>query len=165
MAALCRERGVSLIAYGALLGGFLSERWLGAAEPQAPFENRSLAKYKLILDEFGSWAAFQGVLRAAQAVASRHRVGIGSVGLAWVLTRPQAAAVIVGARGAHWLRSVLCAPDLAMDEDDLGTLEASTRAGRGPRGDIYELERVKGGRHAAIMRYDLNQAAAGAGGR
>jgi aryl-alcohol dehydrogenase-like predicted oxidoreductase len=33
MAALCAERGVRFLCYGSLLGGFLSERWLGAAEP------------------------------------------------------------------------------------------------------------------------------------
>jgi hypothetical protein len=27
-----------------------------------------------------------------------------------------------------------------------------------PPGDVYAAERVRGGRHAAIMRYDLNRA-------
>ena len=44
MAALCRERGVSLLCYGALAGGFFHERWLGAAEPVEPLENRRWAR-------------------------------------------------------------------------------------------------------------------------
>ena len=35
MSALCQARGVKLLTYGVLAGGFLSERWLGAAEPAA----------------------------------------------------------------------------------------------------------------------------------
>ena len=31
MSAFCLENGVRLLAYGTLGGGFLSERWLGAA--------------------------------------------------------------------------------------------------------------------------------------
>ena len=33
-------------------------------------------------------------------------------------------------------------------------------ASRGPAGDIYDLERVKGGPHASIMRYTLARDAA-----
>ncbi len=33
MSRLCLARGVRLLAYGSLGGGFLSERWLGAAQP------------------------------------------------------------------------------------------------------------------------------------
>jgi hypothetical protein len=31
----------------------------GAPEPTQPFENRSIVKYKLIVDEFGGWELFQ----------------------------------------------------------------------------------------------------------
>ena len=46
MAALCGAHGVGLLTYGALAGGFLSERWLGQPEPGDPLENRSLVKYQ-----------------------------------------------------------------------------------------------------------------------
>ena len=35
MSTLCLDRGVRLLAYGVLGGGFLAERWLGAPEPAA----------------------------------------------------------------------------------------------------------------------------------
>ena len=53
MARACRRHGIGLLAYGALGGGFLSERWLGQAAPREPLENRSLVKYRLIIDECG----------------------------------------------------------------------------------------------------------------
>jgi hypothetical protein len=51
MASLVGSRNIRFLCYGSILGGFLSERWLGVTEPKEPFENRSLVKYKLIIDE------------------------------------------------------------------------------------------------------------------
>ncbi len=55
--ALCRKTGIKLLSYGAVAGGFLSERWLGQMPPKT-LENRSLIKYRLIIDEFGGFALF-----------------------------------------------------------------------------------------------------------
>ena len=58
---------------------FSSDRWLGAPEPAQPLENRSLVKYKLIIDDFGGWTLFQELLaRAAprrRPARQRHRHG------------------------------------------------------------------------------------------
>jgi aryl-alcohol dehydrogenase-like predicted oxidoreductase len=59
---LCAERDVKLLCYGTVAGGFLSERWLGQREPGEAFANRSLTKYKLIIDDFGGWELFQELL-------------------------------------------------------------------------------------------------------
>jgi aryl-alcohol dehydrogenase-like predicted oxidoreductase len=158
MAALCRERGVALLCYGTLLGGFLSEVWLATPEPPAPLENRSLTKYRLILDAFGGWGAFQRLLAALSEVARRHAVGIGTVGLRWVLDRPGVAGVIVGARSARRLTETLAALSLRLDDADRERIDAATRGASGPAGDCYDLERDTAGPHAAVMRYDLNAA-------
>ena len=71
MQALCLERGVKLLCYGALGGGFLSERWLGAPEP-AEVGDWSKMKYRRFIDAVGGWAALQGVLRAADGIARKH---------------------------------------------------------------------------------------------
>ncbi len=67
------------------------------------FENRSLIKYRLIIDEFGPWALFQDLLRALKAVGDRHDVSLSAVATRWVLDQPQVAAGIVGARYARHL--------------------------------------------------------------
>jgi len=100
LAALCERRGVALLCYGSVAGGFLGDRWLGAAEPAGELENRSLVKYKLIIDDFGGWAAFQRLLRALRRIADRHGADLASVASRYVLDRPGVAAVIVGARSA-----------------------------------------------------------------
>ena len=91
LAALCRAHGVWLLCYGIGAGGFLSDRWLGAPEPAAPLENRSLVKYKLIIDDFGGWELFQELLRALRRIADRHGVDIATSRAAMSLDRPRVA--------------------------------------------------------------------------
>ena len=77
LAALCRAHGVGLICYGSVAGGFLSDRWLGQPEPAQPLANRSLVKYKLIIDDFGGWTLFQELAARApprrRPARRRHR--------------------------------------------------------------------------------------------
>ena len=159
MRALCELHGISLLAYGALAGGFLHERWLGAPAPEEPLENRSLVKYKLIIDEWGGWEPFQTLLRALQQVAQAHATSIGAVAIRWVLDQPAVGAAIVGSRDAKHLPGTLAALTLALSDAERATLAGALGDAPGPTGDVYSLEREKGGRHAAIMRYGLNRMA------
>ena len=138
-----------------MLGGFLSERWLGAPEPTEPLPNRSLTKYKLIIDEALGWNGFQDLLGAVRDIARKHDTTIAAVGIAWVLRQPNVAAAIVGARDASHLRGTLAALQLRLDPVDLEVLEGAS--GRGIAGDVYELERDRGGPHGRIMKYNLNR--------
>jgi aryl-alcohol dehydrogenase-like predicted oxidoreductase len=157
MSTLCRERGVGLLAYGALAGGFLHERWLGAPEPVESLENRSLVKYKLIIDDFGGWVAYQSLLRTLTNMARAHDSSIGAIALRYVLDQPAVAAAIVGARNTAHLRRTVAASALTLSAAQAETLRAIAAAAAGPTGDVYSLEREKSGRHASIMRYNLNR--------
>ena len=155
VAAQCAREGIGLLCYGALAGGFLSDRYLGGPDPASPLENRSLVKYRLIIDEFGGWDRFQDMLAALGEVAARHGVGIGAVAIRWVLDQPGVSGVIVGARHARHLDQARQACVLALDDHDRAAIGRVQSASRGPNGDVYDLERVKGGAHASIMRYTL----------
>jgi aryl-alcohol dehydrogenase-like predicted oxidoreductase len=154
--ALCAARGVHLLGYGALAGGFLSERYLDAPPPPEPLENRSLVKYRLIIDEAGGWAQLQRLLAVLAEVARHRQCGLGAVAAAWVLQRRQVAAVIIGARHAAHLEATRTASTLELDADEVAAIGDAIATGTPVPGDVYCLERVSGGRHAAIMRYDLN---------
>jgi aryl-alcohol dehydrogenase-like predicted oxidoreductase len=150
-------RGVKLLCYGTLAGGFFSERWLGAPEPGAELGNRSLIKYKLVIDDFGGWDAFQSLLQACKAIGDRHGVGIATVATRWVLDQPGVAAAIVGARYADHLEQTLAVFRLRLDDEDHARLAPLLTAHPGPGGDTYALERDKSGRHGRIMKYNLNK--------
>jgi aryl-alcohol dehydrogenase-like predicted oxidoreductase len=127
MASFCREHGVTLLAYGSLLGGLLSEKYLGRNEPRrAELDTASLHKYKNMIDAWGGWALFQELLAVLKEIADRHRVSIANVGIRYVLDRPAVAGVIVGARLglAQHVADNLRAFGLELDDDDLAGIEA-----------------------------------------
>lgn len=96
---VCRARGVKLLAYGTLAGGWLSNRWLGQPEPDWEQSGTwSQMKYGRFLRVAGGWDPLQRVLRAADAVARRHGVSIANVASRYVLEQPAVAGIIIGAR-------------------------------------------------------------------
>jgi aryl-alcohol dehydrogenase-like predicted oxidoreductase len=157
LAALSIERGVQLLCYGTLAGGFLTEHWLGKVEPLEGLVNRSLIKYKLVIDEFGGWPAFQSLLAVLKQIADKHHVKISSVATRWVLDQPGVAAAIIGARYADHLVDTLSVFSLKLDAHDHALLAPILEKHSGPAGDTYTLERDKTGKHGSIMKYELNK--------
>ncbi len=126
MAAWCMEHGVSLLAYGTLLGGLLSERFLGRTEPNsAELNTASLRKYKQMIDAWGGWGLFQELLAVLKRVADRRRVGIANIGARYVLDRPAVAGAIIGARlgAAEHIADNARALNFALDADDVAKIE------------------------------------------
>jgi aryl-alcohol dehydrogenase-like predicted oxidoreductase len=147
--------GTQLLCYGSLAGGFLSDRWLGVAAPEGPIANRSLVKYRLIIDECGGWEAFQDVLRTLRGIADRHDTTIAAVAARHVLDQPGVAAVIVGASHAGHLADTLRIGAVALDVADRAAIAAVLADMPGPAGEVYALERDRTGRHGSIMKYHL----------
>jgi aryl-alcohol dehydrogenase-like predicted oxidoreductase/enamine deaminase RidA (YjgF/YER057c/UK114 family) len=99
MTRFCLDRGIALLAYGTLAGGFLTERWLGRPDPGLDgLETWSQMKYRRFIDEAGGWTAVQGVLRVLGSVARRYGVSMANVACRWVLDQPAVGGIIVGAR-------------------------------------------------------------------
>ena len=157
MVKFCLGHDIKLLCYGTLAGGFVSERWLGADEPQEPLENRSLTKYKLIIDEFGGWQLFQELLTTLSLIARKHCVNIANVAMRYVLDKPLVAGVIVGARNAAHLDTLVKTFSFELDREDQKAIHGVLDRATGPHGDVYDLERIKGGKHASIMKYTLNK--------
>lgn len=99
MIPFCRERGITLLTYGTVCGGLLSEKYLGQPEPSSRALNTvSLEKYKMMIDSWGGWSLFQELLAILKSVADKHHVSIANVGVRSILDRPAVAGVIVGTR-------------------------------------------------------------------
>jgi aryl-alcohol dehydrogenase-like predicted oxidoreductase len=126
MAAFCAEHGITLLTYGTLLGGLLSEKYLGRPEPgRGELTTASLQKYKQMIDAWGGWAPFQELLAALKQIADKHGVSVANVGTRHVLDRPAVAGVIIGARLgiAEHIADNAHTFDLALDADDRAALE------------------------------------------
>ncbi|MBE0636340.1 aldo/keto reductase [Candidatus Bipolaricaulota bacterium] len=157
MATYCASHRVSLLCYGTLAGGFLTDRYLNAPPPQEPFENRSLTKYRLIIEEIGGWSRYQNLLQVLRAIADKHGTNIAAIASRYVLDQPQVAGAIIGMRSNHRIAEAHRLFDLPLSSDDLGLIDACLTQSAGPRGPVFGLERIKDGRHAGIMKMNLGQ--------
>ncbi len=99
MSAYCLDNRIKLLAYGTLAGGFLGDKWLGAADQTASdIGDWSKLKYRRFIDAIGGWDIFQGILGVVAGVAEKHDVSIANVATRWILEQPAVGAIIVGAR-------------------------------------------------------------------
>jgi aryl-alcohol dehydrogenase-like predicted oxidoreductase len=127
MAQECEKRGVKLLCYGALLGGFISPRWLGQSAPDPAdvrLTNVSLRKYLSWIYAWGSWDLFQDLLRLLDSIGNKHRVSLSHVAVRYVLQQRAVGAVTLGQRWGfldHTMdnRRIF---SFTLDEDDLGQI-------------------------------------------
>lgn len=156
--ALMNENGIHYLCYGVVAGGFLSDRYLDAPDPAQPLENRSLTKYRLIIDEFGGYEAFQKALQMLRQIGDRYKVGIAEVATKYILQKEHVAGAIIGARNLNHLHKYQQISSFELDTRDLKMIQAIVDNSAGPNGPFYELERDKTGKHGRIMKYNLNEA-------
>ncbi len=157
MVEFCQQNDIKLLCYGTVAGGFLSEKYLGLPEPQQPLENRSLIKYKLIIDDFGGWVFFQKLLSVLAKIAKKHCVSITNVATKYVLDKLQVAGVIIGARNANHIQDNLRTFGFELDKEDRVLLANILSKANKLAGDTYTLERDREGKHGRIMKYNLNK--------
>jgi aryl-alcohol dehydrogenase-like predicted oxidoreductase len=138
MVPYCEAHGVKLLTYGSLMGGLLSDAWLGRPAPssRADVATPSLAKYYQMTQSFGSWQLFQEMLRTLRGIADRHSTGgaapgaapytIANVAVAWVLAQPAVGGVIVGLRAglSEHADDNLRALEIKLSERDLAEVAA-----------------------------------------
>ena len=148
---------ISYLCYGSLAGGFLSDRYLGAPSPPHPLENRSLTKYRLIIEEFGTWEYFQTTLQQLRTLADKYEVGIAEIAARFVLQSPLVAGVIIGARNQKHLEKLKRLNAFQLSPEDMESIQQMIANANGPTGPVFGLERDKTGRHGRIMKYNLNK--------
>ncbi|KAI8633887.1 Aldo/keto reductase [Xylariaceae sp. FL1651] len=133
LASVCEKQGVGVLAYGTLLGGFISEKWLNQPEPKdLDSLNWSLRKYLRFIRAAGGWDRFQGVLRALSTIADKYSVSIAAVATRYVLDIPAVSAVIVGCRLSaestkHATRN-LAAFSIMLTQDDHALIHQAQQA-------------------------------------
>ena len=144
LADLCADRGVTLLCYGTLAGGLLSDR--------AQVDSRSLTKYRLIVDEVGGPAVLERARAVLAGIAAREDASVADAAVAYVLSHRTVGAAIVGLSR----RGLGADPRaVSLDPADLARLEAAVP--RTVAGAVYEAERDRAGPHGRIMRCDLNR--------
>ncbi len=96
---LCIERGIKLLAFGTVAGGFLTERWLGKPEPDwDDLETWSQMKYGRFIKVAGGWEVFQELLHSVESIANRYEVSMANIACRYILEEPAVGGIIIGAQ-------------------------------------------------------------------
>jgi aryl-alcohol dehydrogenase-like predicted oxidoreductase len=117
---------MSLLTYGTLGGGLISDTYLGQPEPRGgALHTVSLRKYKQMVDAWGGWALFQRLLQTLRSIADKHGVSIANVATRAILERPAVAGVIVGVRLglAEHRQDNARVFELALDDEDRDAIQ------------------------------------------
>ncbi len=129
MAPFCQKHEIKILAYGTLLGGFFSEKYLKADEPtRADLDTASLQKYYNMIQEWGGWELFQELLDTIDTISKKHECSIANVATKFTLDRPTVAGVIIGARLgiSEHIEDNSKAFDVKLNSDDLSAISSVT---------------------------------------
>lgn len=127
MIPFCVKHNISLLAYGSVCGGLISERYLGRAQPSpAELNTLSLRKYKRMIDAWGGWNLFQELLLNLNRITQKYNVSIANVATRYILDKPQVAGVIIGVRLSisDHITNNLQVFSLSLDKSDLHDIDA-----------------------------------------
>lgn len=156
MLDICSSNNIKLFAYGSMCGGFLSERWLNVDNPSMDdLPNRSLIKYKAIIDDAGGWDEFQILLQTLKDIADRCGVSIFELVISYMTLHTDVDSLIVGVSRKYSSNDLRKMQDrVAIPSADLLSInELKDRFTLS--GDVYELERDRTSVHGSIMKYNL----------
>lgn len=155
--ALCKKNDVKIFAYGTLCGGFISERWINISEPDInKLPNRSLIKYKAIIDESGGWNKFQILLTELKKIALHYDISISTLILSYMIHYTEIDNVILGISNKYSTDKLkVIIPRIKLSNSDLSTIHDFRKQFKLP-GDVYDLERDRSSIHGRIMKYNLN---------
>jgi aryl-alcohol dehydrogenase-like predicted oxidoreductase len=119
---LAVDQGVGTMVWSPLAGGLLSGKYRRGRRPS---EGRHLSDWNEppVYDEDKLYDTIEVLVRIGDA----HGVSAAQVALAWLLTRPSVATIVVGARTEEQLADNLRAAELVLTEEDIRSLEEVSR--------------------------------------
>jgi aryl-alcohol dehydrogenase-like predicted oxidoreductase len=117
------DQGLGILVWSPLAGGLLSGKYRRGKAP--PEGSRHLTSWgePPVRDE----EKLYDIVDALVAIAEARGVSAAEVALAWILTRPGVASVIIGGRTEAQFAQNLKAVELKLGEDEIARLEAVSR--------------------------------------
>jgi aryl-alcohol dehydrogenase-like predicted oxidoreductase len=100
MIPFCLKHNITILAYGSICGGLLSESYLGRTRQPSTLElnTLSLRKYMKMIEAWGGWSLFQELLSTLKRIAEKYNVSIANVATRYILDKSAVAGVIIGVR-------------------------------------------------------------------
>ena len=116
--SFAQYHNIGILVWSPLAGGFLAGKYTRANPPPAGTRFGEAGQFVPFDKELG-----YRVVDALKEVAGRHGVSPARAALAWVLSRPAVASVIIAARRKEHLEDNLQAVDLTLAEEDCKLLD------------------------------------------
>ena len=128
----CLDNEISITPWSPLGGGWLTGKYSRDQRPTGPSRlgddpNRGVEAYDTRNND-RTW----NILDPVHAVAERHERPMGQIAIAWLLTRPAVASVLLGARTVDQLRDNLAAATIDLTDQDIDDLTNSSAPGLPP---------------------------------
>jgi len=153
---LCKKNHIKIFSYGTMSGGFLSESWLNANEPDE-LSNRSLIKYKAIIDDAGGWKLFQKLLSELSKISNKYSVSISDVVISYILFHTEIDSMVLGISNKSSVEDLInMQTNDFLSEKDVKYIDG-LRSLFNVSGDVYDLERDRESAHGKIMKYNLSK--------
>lgn len=117
------DQGVGTMVWSPLAGGLLSGKY--RRDQQAPEGSRHVTEWSEppVYDENKLYDIVEVLVKMGEA----HSVSAAQVTLAWLLTRPTVATLVIAARTAEQLVDNLAAVNLSLSDDEVAEVEAVSR--------------------------------------
>ena len=152
----CIGKNIAQICYGTILGGLLSEKWIGTPFPTDP-DNRSQVKYIQVIEESLGFDKYQKLLLLLGKIAKKHGVEIPHVATRYILSQEGVAATIIGTRSSRHVESNLRIFTFQLSKEDIEKIKSFTKNIPILEGEPFELERTKGSKFREIIKMNLNE--------
>ena len=120
---LCRDRGIGILPWSPLAGGFLTAKYRKGQEPP---DGTRLAKWKERLDRFDTERNWR-ILEALLVVSEQVGASPAAVSLAWLLRKTAVTSVIFGARTVAQVDDNLAAAEVSLTDDHMAALDEASK--------------------------------------
>lgn len=148
MADWCADNDISLIAFGTVGSGILSESYLGRAPPQQEDKKTaSMRMYSKTAERYG-WKNVQELLQTLDAVAADVRASgrcatanISNIAQRYVLDTTSVASVLVGVRNQKHIEENVRTHSFALTSAERDAITTVMAKRLGPKGDVWDYER------------------------
>jgi len=143
MIGYCEKTGISLLPYGVVAGGLLSDNFLGVDGSDVALDTSSKRKYASVVGYAGGYKWFQTLLETLRSVGDKHGgQSVANVASRWVLdSNDVTPAIILGARNAAHVDDHRRMFTFELDAEDKAKIEAVLARGKAPSADCYAWER------------------------
>ena len=151
----CKSKGISLLCYGTLSGGFLAEKWIG--NPPSEPETRSQVKYLQVIEETLGHDGYQELLILFDRIAKKYNAGIAHVAAKYILSQGGVGAAIIGVRNSRHVESNQKIFSFDLERAEIEEIKGFLDQYKILDGDAFDLERTEGSKFRNIMKMNLNE--------